>query len=79
MAIKLCAGVSLVVASLGWRFGHVGAVTAAQLFIAFFALLVVLRVVYNAFIYPRWLSPLRHLPTPEVREALRLDPRSQQF
>ncbi|KAF6805705.1 cytochrome P450 [Colletotrichum musicola] len=65
MALKLCAGASLVVASLSWRLGHVTTVTAIQVFIASFALLVGLVVGYNAFVYPRWLSPLRHLPTPQ--------------
>ncbi|KAF6806701.1 cytochrome P450 [Colletotrichum sojae] len=65
MALKLCAGVSLVVASLSWRLGHVTTVTAIQVFIASFALLVGSVVGYHAFVYPRWLSPLRHLPTPQ--------------
>ncbi|KAF9873905.1 cytochrome P450 [Colletotrichum karsti] len=65
MAFRHCAGASLLVATLSWRYGGINALNAIWIFLGSLTVQYALIVSYCAFIYPHWVSPMRHLPTPK--------------
>ncbi|KAF4825525.1 Cytochrome P450 monooxygenase FUM15 [Colletotrichum siamense] len=65
MAARLCVGASLLITALTWRFHHVNLFTAGLLLFASLAIQGLVFVGYRVFIYPYWVSPMRHLPTPQ--------------
>ncbi|OHE92555.1 cytochrome P450 [Colletotrichum orchidophilum] len=65
MALKLCTGISLLLAILSVRFLYLDLSAAVNIFLGSLALQCVVLLGYNAFIYPFLLSPLRHLPGPK--------------
>lgn len=67
MAARLCVGASLLITALTWRFHHVNLFTAGLLLFASLAIQGLVFVGYRVFIHPYWVSPMRHLPTPQVR------------
>ncbi|KAL0938497.1 cytochrome P450 [Colletotrichum truncatum] len=65
MAVRLCARASLILAAVAWRVGRIGVLAAAQIFFISFTAQCLVVLCYWAFIYPHYISPMRHLPTPE--------------
>ncbi|KAK1450381.1 cytochrome P450 [Colletotrichum melonis] len=65
MALKLCTGISLLLATIGIRFLYLDLSTAFKIFLTSFTLQCTFLLGYNAFLYPFFLSPLRHLPGPK--------------
>ncbi|TDZ41262.1 Cytochrome P450 monooxygenase FUM15 [Colletotrichum trifolii] len=64
-SVRACAFASLLVTFVLSRSAHLSVLSAILTFFSIFSLLCSILIGYWAFVYPRWISPLRHLPTPK--------------